>query len=468
MASRPGSVGAFANTVQGFETFRDFVTSTTVTVLIDLPFVILYVAIIALLGGTLALVPIIIIPMIILVGYIVQLPLQKITEDSYKYAAEKQAALIETLGAMETIKSNSAEGILQRKWEQIVGMAARASVKLHLVVNSSINFSILAQEITTILVIILGVHKIAIGELTVGALIACSTLASRALAPMSQVASLLTRYHQSLRSLEAIGKVMELPIERPPGKVALHRPNLKGSIQFREVSFRYPNQKIIALNRFSLTINDGERIGILGRIGSGKTTMTKLMLGLYQPMYGMVLVDGTELQQIDPADLRHNIGYVPQDIVLFYGSIKDNITLGAPYVSEEAILQAAKISGADRFIALHPDGYDWQVGERGSFLSGGQRQAIAVARAVLLSPKILLMDEPTNNMDSMTEEHLKEGLAGYIQGKTLILMTHKPSLLSLVTRLIILDNGRLVADGPKDDILKALTSGGIKVPTPWG
>lgn len=466
MASRPGSTGAFANTVQGFEAFREFITSSTVTVLVDLPFVAIYLTVIAILGGTLALIPLIMVPLVILAGYGLQLPMHKISQDSYKYSAEKQATLIETLSTMETIKSRSAESAVQRRWEQLVGLAGKAGVRLRLIANSSLNFSIFAQELASVLIVIYGVYKISNNEITVGALIACTILVGRGLAPMSQVAAILTRYHQSMQSLEALNKVMEMPTERVEGRVPLHRPDIKGSIQFREVSFRYPNQKLMALNRFSLNIQAGERVGILGRIGSGKTTLAKLILGLYQPTYGLVMVDGTELQQIDPADLRHSIGYVSQDIMLVYGSVRDNITLGSPYVSEETILKAAQISGVDRFVSLNPDGYDWQVGEHGAYLSGGQRQSIAIARAILMDPPILLMDEPTNNMDSMTEEMLRKSFEPYVQGKTLVLMTHKPSLLSLITRLIILDNGRLVADGPRDEVLKALVGGGIKVPSP--
>lgn len=467
MGVRPSSVGAFANTIQGFESFRDFITSSTVAVLIDIPFVFLYIAVIALIGGSMAMIPLVMVPLIFLVGYILQLPLQKITEDSYRYATEKQATLIETLGGMEAIKSEGAESILQRKWEQVVGLSARVAIKLRLVANSSVNFSILAQELASILVVIYGVYKIAAGDLTMGGLIACTILAGRSLAPMSQVAGLLTRYHQSMHSLEALNKVMDLPIERPAGKTPLHRPNLAGAVQFREVTFQYPNQATNALTDLSFTINPGERVAILGRIGSGKTTITKLILGLYHPVSGTTLMDGTELHQIDPADLRHNIGYVPQDIVLFYGSIKNNIVLGAPYVDDALVLRAGKISGVERFVSLHPEGYDWQVGERGMYLSGGQRQSIAIARAILLDPKILLMDEPTNHMDEATETQFKIAMEPYIQGKTLILMTHKPSLLSLVNRLIILEGGHLLIDGPKDQVLKALAEGAVKVPAKW-
>jgi ATP-binding cassette subfamily C protein LapB len=467
MANRPASVGAFSNTVQGFEFFRDFITSSTVTVLIDLPFVFLYIGIIALIGGPLAIIPLVMVPLVLLVGYVLQLPLQKITEDSYQHSAEKQATLIETLGAIEAVKSGGAEGVIQRKWERVVGLAARAAIKLRLVSNSSINFSILAQQLTSVMVIVYGVYEISAGNLTVGGLIACTILAGRGLAPMSQVAGLLTRYHQSLHSLESLNKVMDLPVERPEGRSHLHRPKLEGAVQLRDVTFQYPGQKVDALTNFSIIIKPGEKVGILGRIGSGKTTLAKLIQGFYEPNEGMVLVDGTDLHQIDPADLRRNIGYVSQDIVLFYGSVKENIAFGAPQVDDAEILQAAKIAGVDRFVKLKPEGYDMQVGERGCCLSGGQRQSIAVARAILLNPKILLMDEPTNNMDEMTEKQLKASLKSYVEDKTLILTTHKPSMLGLVDRLVILEGGHIVADGPKEKVMDALAKGEIRVSANW-
>ncbi len=467
MGVRPGSVGAFANSIQGFESFRDFITSSTITVLIDLPFVFLYIAVVAMIGGDLALVPLVAVPIVIIVGYLLQLPIKDIIEDTHKYNNEKQATLIETLMGVETIKSEGAEGAVQSRWEHVVGLAARAGVKIRLIANASINFSILAQEIVSIVVVIMGVYKITQGDLTVGGLIACTILASRGLAPMSQVAALLTRYHQAVHSMQSIGKVMDLPVERSTSSSVIHREQLAGAIQFRQVSFQYPNQTLPALKDFSLDIRAGEHVGILGRIGSGKTTIAKLVLGLYQPTSGSILIDGAEIKQIDPVDLRHHIGYVPQDILLFYGSIKSNIAMGAPYLDDDAIIKAAKIAGVDRFVNQDPEGYARQVGERGMLLSGGQRQSIAIARAFLLDPRILLMDEPTNDMDDMTENQLKTNLMQYIQGKTLLLMTHKPSLLALVDRLIIIENGHLVADGPRDEVIKALSSKGIAVPKTW-
>jgi ATP-binding cassette subfamily C protein LapB len=258
---------------------------------------------------------------------------------------------------------------------------------------------------------------------------------------------------------------MALPVERPASSRFLHRAEFRGEIQFRDVTFTYPGQKVPALDQVSFAIKPGERVGLIGRIGSGKTTVEKLVLGLYQPDQGAVLLDGTDLRQIDPADLRRNVGCVLQDVYLFHGTIRDNITLGAPFADDQAVLRAARLSGVEDFAARDPQGFDRLVGERGEGLSGGQRQAIAVARALLLDPPILLLDEPTSAMDNGAENRLKQRLAQVIAGRTLVLVTHRASLLSLVNRLVVLDGGRVVADGPKDDVLKALAAGQIRAQT---
>ncbi|TAL62064.1 MAG: ATP-binding cassette domain-containing protein [Legionella sp.] len=298
--------------------------------------------------------------------------------------------------------------------------------------------------------------------LTTGGLVACAMLASRAIAPMGQIAGLLTRYHQAVSALKSLEMVMELPVESPPHKAHLHQQKLLGNIEFRNVDFVYPQQLLPALHKVSFKINQGDKVAIIGRIGSGKSTIAKIILNLYQPSAGTVLIDGKEYSQIDTNVLRRQIGYVPQDIALFYGSVKDNISFGAPHVDNQTILQAAELSGLDKFISRHPQGYDLQVGERGYNLSGGQRQSIAISRALLLDPPIILMDEPTNSMDDATENVLKANLTPYLKSKTFVLVTHKISLLSLVDKLIVMDNGFVVAAGPKDKVLQALAEGQVK------
>lgn len=459
MEARPESVGNFANNMQQFESFRDFVTSTTITTLIDLPFVLFFVIIIYVIGGYVVIVPLLSIPLVILAGLMIQKPLNKSVKESYRYAGQKHAMLIESLAGVETIKGLSAESSLQRKWEHTVGMAAKIGTKVRGLSLTAISFSTFIQQAAGVFVVILGVFKISNGEMTMGALIACTILTGRALAPLAQVAGLLTRYHQSMAALQSLDNVMKMPTDRLRGRTPLHRPMLNGDIEFRDVSFKYPRQAIPALSSITFHISPGEKVGIIGRIGSGKTTIEKLILGLYQAQDGTVLMDGTEISQLDPASMRRNIGYVPQDLILFYGTVKENITFGAPFADDMAVLRAAKIAGVTDFVARHPQGFDMPVGERGEKLSGGQRQAIAIARALILDPPILVLDEPTNMMDNRTEEMFKNQLLETSKNKTLILVTHKGSLLSLVDRLILMDGGRIIADGPRDLVLKALAEG---------
>ena len=462
MDFRPNSVGSLANTVHSFEFFREFITSATVSLLVDIPFAFLFIAVIAMLGGSIALVPLIMIPVMLLVSFLVQIPLSNLVQRSHQYTAEKQAVLIESLAGVETIKGMRAEGLMQRKWETLIKSLAKLGVKLRALANLSTNFSIYAQHMTVVGVVIVGVYKISAGDLTVGALIACVILAGRTLSPISQVAVLMTRYKQSRTSLGSLDDIMKMPVERPYDKVFLHRPKLKGSIEFKNVDFSYPNQAIPALNKVSFSIKPGERIGVIGRTGSGKSTVEKLMLKLYQASSGTILVDNTEIQQLDPAELRHYIGYIPQDVVLFRGTIRDNIVIGAPYVDDTVVMRAARLSGVDTFVSQHPEGFDRQIYERGQNLSGGQRQAIAIARALLSDPPILIFDEPFNSIDDTTIAYFFKHLNEYLINKTLILVTHKASLLGLVNRLIVIEGGRIVIDGPKQEVLEKLSSGKTK------
>lgn len=462
MAARPGSAGAFANNLREFETLRDFFTSATLVAVIDLPFIVLFVAIVWLIGGPIAIVPAIAIPIVIVAGLLVQLPLKRVTRQTFKEAAQKHGLLVESINGLETIKSVGAEGQIQRRWEQFVGATATSTTKARFYASFGVNIAALAQNLTTVGIVILGVHLIGEGLLTVGALVACTIITGRAMAPLAQVAGILTRYHQARAAFRALTTVMEMPIERPATTRFLHRPTFEGHIAFKEVSFAYPNEKIQALDNVSFRISAGERVGVIGRVGSGKTTIEKLLLGFFEPDSGTVLIDGVDLRQIDPSDLRRNIGTVLQDIVLFDGTLRDNITLGSAYADDDMVLNAARLAGVESFAHRHPLGFDAQVGERGSHLSGGQRQAVALARAFLLNPPIFLLDEPTSAMDNSAENRLKQQLGGILTEKTLVLVTHRTSLLSLVDRLIVMDGGKVVADGPKDDVFSALASGQVR------
>jgi len=463
MESRPASVGAFANNIHEFESFRDFLTSATIATLVDLPFLFIFLAVIYMVGGNIAFIPLTVLPIAILTGVLLQSPLKKAVTELSQFASQKGSTLIESLTNLDSIKVNGAESQLQHKWEQNIGQIARLSLKTRLLSSVAVNLTAFLQQMTSVAVVVFGVYKISEGDLTMGGLIACTLLTGRALAPVGQVASLLTRYHQSKTSLASLNNMMSLPIEREVDRKFLHRPNFKGSIEFKNISFSFPDQQIKALDNISFNIQAGERVGIIGRLGSGKSSIEKLMMGLYEAQEGSVLIDGTDLRQIDPSDIRRQIGYVPQVISLMFGSVKDNITLGARFAEDTAVLRAAEITGVTNFVNKHPAGFDLPVGERGSALSGGQRQSVAVSRALLLSPPIFIMDEPSNSMDNSTEEAFKQKFLEQLDSQTLILVTHRASLLTMVDRLIVMDHGKIVADGPKATVLAALKQGQIKV-----
>jgi len=465
MASRSNSVGSFANSMQEFEAFRDFFTSTTLTTLIDLPFAFLFIFVIWTIGGELAYIPLAAIPLGIIVGLLIQIPLSSTIQNLFRHSGQRSAHLIESLTGLETIKSIGAETPMQRKWEQTIGFIARYGQRARILSSSAVNFTAFLQQMATVSIVVFGVYKITEGEITMGALIASTILTGRALAPLGQVAGIMTRYHQSKAALSSLNSLMNLPVERPSGREFLQRGEFKGGIEFKGVTFRYPEQPLDALSNISFSIKPGEKVAFIGRIGSGKSSIAKLMLGLYDPSEGSVLLDGTDLRQLDPVDLRRNIGYAPQDVVLFFGSIRDNIAMGAPFAGDAEIIKAAEIAGVTEFVNRHPAGFDMLVGERGEGLSGGQRQSVAVARALLLEPPLFLFDEPTNAMDNSSEELFKSKLTKLLedQNKTMVLVTHKASLLSLVDRIIVMDQGKLVADGSREQILTALKKGHIKV-----
>jgi ATP-binding cassette subfamily C protein LapB len=469
MSAGPQSAGAFASNIQSYETLRDFFTSATLSAVIDLPFVLVFLVIIFIIAGPVAIVPAILVPAVILVSIAVQAPMQKAVERSYREMAQKHAMLVETINGLDTIKTASAEGQMQRDWDGYVAASSSSAAESRFWSTIAINFVVMASNLAFVGVLMVGCYEIFTHDpsspypaLTTGAMVAASMLTSRAMAPLGQIAGLIVRFHQSWTSLKGLNRLMDLPVERPEGKVFLRRPRIDGGIEFRNVMFKYPNAQTPALDGVSFRIAPGERVGIVGRIGSGKTTIERLVLGLFEPTDGAVLVDGTDIRQLDPTDLRQSIGCVLQDPHLFFGSVKDNITLGAPYVDEESFLRAATLAGVDQFVRQHPLGYDMPTGENGRYLSGGQRQSVAVARALLLNPPVLVLDEPTSSMDNSTENTFKQRLGEIVPGKTLLLVTHRNSMLSLVDRLIVLDRGKVVADGPKAGVLDALMKGRIR------
>ena len=461
MEQRPASAGSFASNLRAFESVRDFIGSATVVAFIDLPFALIFMLVIGWISPTM-LIPLGVGAVIMLVyALAVQGQMHELAEITYRAGAQRNAILIEGLVGFETTKALAAEAPIQRKWEKSAALLARIGAQLRLLSLTASNTSAFVQQLINLAILIIGVYLISERELTMGGLIACTMLASRAMAPVGQVAGLLVQYHTADTALTSLDEMMQREVERPEGTTFISRGHLKGAIDFRDVSFSYPGQAAPCLRNLTFSIKPGEKVAILGRIGSGKTTLEKLILGLYRPSEGAVLVDGIDLRQLDPAELRRQIGYVQQDVMLFYGSLRENITLGAPLAQDADIVKAAEIGGILGLVNQHPQGFEMLVGERGESLSGGQRQGVAIARAVINDPTILLLDEPTSSMDYSSEDDIKRRLTEFARGKTMILVSHRTSLLDLVDRLIVMDGGRIVADGPKDQVVTALRQGRI-------
>ena len=460
--ARPASAGAFANNLREFDGIRDFFASLTLTALVDVPFALLFLLVVWFVAGPLVLVPLTVIPILLVYGLFMQPRLRRASEQGMRAAAQKNATLVEALVEAETVRALGVEGRLQGQLERSVAESARWSAEARQWALSAANLATFLQQMVSVGVVVFGVYLISDGLLSMGGLIAAVMLSGRAVVPLAQIAGLLTRFFQASTALQTLNEVMKMPVERPEGKVFVTRPVLQGNIEFDHVSFMYPGQELPALQDASFRIESGERVAIIGRVGSGKTTVNRLIAGLYQAQKGAVRIDGVDIRQLDPGDLRHNIAYVSQDNQLLFGSIRDNLTMGIAHVDDDRIVRAAELSGVAAFVNRHPLGFEMPVGEHGGMLSGGQRQAVALARVLVQDAPVLLLDEPTGAMDNSSEEHIKRELSGVVQGKTLILITHRASLLELVERVIVVDAGKVVADGPKAQVLDALRAGRIK------
>ncbi|MFS2127892.1 type I secretion system permease/ATPase, partial [Pseudomonas sp. Pseusp97] len=461
LKAKPETVGGFAQSIHDFQGLREFLTALTLTSLIDLPFSLLMILVIGLLGGWLVAVPLLAFPITIVFALIIQSRLRDTVQKSLTLGAERQALLIETLGGLETLKACGAESERQYRWESTHGALARLDNHARFLSALATNGTLFLQQFAGLAMICAGVYSILDGNLSVGALVASYMLNSRVLAPLGQIAGLITRYQQARLTMKSTDALMELPQERQARQRPLERTQLHGALEVRQLSFSYPEQTTPALNHVSLRLAPGEKIGIIGKSGSGKSTFGRLLMGFYHPDEGQILLDGLDLRQLDVADLRQQIGYVAHDLPLLAGSLRDNLTLGARYVSDARMLEVAELTGVSELARQHPAGFDRPVGERGQLLSGGQRQAVLMARAMLLDPPILLLDEPTSAMDNSSEEILRKRLHEACRDKTLLLVTHRTSMLSLVDRLLVLDSGRIVADGPKDAVIEALRKGHV-------
>jgi ATP-binding cassette subfamily C protein LapB len=465
MSQRPASVGILANQLRDFDSVRDFFTSGSVVSATDLLFAILFVIVLYVVAGPLAWIPLVMLPIMIIVGLLLQRPLDRAMRRLQAESAARHGVLVESLSGVETVRATGAESRMQTAWERSVAATARSGEEVHFWASLALTSANTAQQLTSLLLVIIGVFLILDGKLSMGALVAANMLSGRVLAPIAGIAAVITRGTQTITALKAIDRIMSLERERAPDRSYVKRRIEEGRITFDRVSFAYPNAPQAALENVSFQIAPGERVGIIGRVGSGKTTVGRLLLGFYEPKDGRILIDGVDSRQYDPADLRTAIGFALQDTDLFFGKLRDNIALGKSDASDQEIIEAARLAGVETFIANHPLGYEMPIAEGGRSLSGGQKQAIGLARVLIRKPRVLFLDEPTAHFDVRSEAEFLDRLKGLAAAKmTIVIATHRLSVLTLLDRLLLFDRGRLIADGPRDQVLAIVQ--GAKRPQP--
>lgn len=453
---KKGSTGSLTGLMRELEALRDFFASATLTAVVDVPFILITLFVVWMIGGMVVIVPLVMVPVVIVVAWLTQPALQRLTNQSMGEGLVKQSVLVETIGGIETVKAVGAGPLLSGRWNRAVVQHSDVSMRQRLVATIGITTATSAGMISYAGVVIVGVNMIAENTLSMGGLIACSILAGRAVAPLAQISQLLSRITATRTAYRQLNELMELPPEGPSGE-PLHLARVDGRVEFRNVSFRYPGAPEKALDGVNFAVAPGEHIALLGRVGSGKSTIARLLLGLYEPEDGLVMVDGTDIRQLDPQTLRQHMGAALQESVLLTGSVRENIVLGRAHVDDEEMMRSTELSGTHQFMGQIANGYDLRLADRGEGLSGGQRQSIALARALAGRPRIVIFDEPSSAMDAQTEMALIQRLQQELKGRTLILITHRPPLLQLVERILLIDRGRVIADGPRDEVLKQIT-----------
>ncbi len=462
LADRPASAGSYANNLREFESVREFMTSASLLTIVDLPFLLLFILVIFIVGGPLALVPLTIIPIVLIVGFLVQRPLSKYINESMKESSQRSGLVVEALEGIETLKTNNATSWAQQRWDEYTAKTSASSIKVKDTSNFMVNFAVVMQQLNTVGLVVAGTYLIhaenPADRITMGALIASVILSGRALAPLAQVAGLATRFQQAKLALSGVNAIVERPVERVPERSYVTLDNVQGTIGFENVSFQYQEEGAMAVTGLNITIRPGEKVGVLGRIGSGKSTMLKLASGLYDGAGGNVTLDGVDMRQIDPSFLRSKVLLLSQSPRLFLGTLRENMDLARTdgYSTDQELLTALKRFGLDRIIRNHPRGLDMPLGEDGLGLSGGQKQIIALARMTLREPKVVLLDEPTTGLDQATERMALNAVAQWTKDKTLLVVTHRPQVLQIVNRIIVMDNGKVVMDGPRDLVLQKL------------
>ncbi len=460
LTSITGSVGALASQMKEFDAIKQFFTASTLVACIDLPFALLFLWIIFYIGGEVALVPLIAMLFLLIYGFIMHFPLSGLAKALNSAAAEKNSVAVETLTTLETVKAFNAQQRQTALWEDALGCLVKNTRQSRKYADSIGIVSAFVIQLSTVLVVIVGVYQMTEQHLSLGALIACVLLSSRSLAPMVQLASLIAQFYQAKSALISLDEMTSQPLEIEPSRQYLNQDSCQGKIEIRSLSCQLGGQQV--LDKVSFSLAPGEKVALIGKIGAGKSTLLKVLMGFIQPDSGQVLVDNIDLQHLNIAKLRDVMGYVPQEIVLFKGTLKDNIVLKDTHASLNELTDVISLAGLTEFIQHHPMGIDMPIGEQGRGLSGGQKQSVAIARALLHNPAILLFDELSAAMDNQTEQEVIRNIERFGKDRTMLLSTHRSSLLTLVDRIIVMDAGRIVADGPKDKVLDALKRGLIR------
>lgn len=462
LIEKPVSSGSYANNLRDFESVREFMTSAGILAVVDLPFLLLFVFVISIVGGKLAFVPLTIIPLVIIVGIAIQPLLSKHINASMKEGSQRQGLAVEAIDGIETLKANNAASWAQARWEYYTASTAKSSMKVKTISSFMANFTVAMQQLNTVFLVLFGTYLIhsdnPAERITMGAVIASVILSGRALAPLGQIAGLATRFQQARNALKGINAIVERPTERDPNRTYLALDQVHGAMDFNTISFQYNKDSAPALNGFRLSIKPGEKVGIIGRIGSGKSTFLKIASGLLEPTSGSATLDGVDLRQLDPNFLRDQISYFNQDARLFLGTLRENLDISRTdgYSTDQELLVALQRFNLVNLVRSHPRGLDMPLGENGQGLSGGQKQTVALARLTLRHPRVVLLDEPTASLDENTERQALHGLAEWTKDKTLIVVTHRPQVLSLVERIVVVEQGKVVMDGPRDAVIRKL------------
>lgn len=459
LSARPASTGEFTSRLGQYEFVREFFTSNTISVLIDSVFVFVFLAVIYFLTGWIAIIPALAFLLTLIVGLIAQHRIGRRIARAANESAERSALLVESVFTIETVKALRAEAHLLRKWSELTKNSSKTSMDIKQISSGAANTTQYIQQMVSVGIVIAGAYAFTAGEISTGAIIATVMLASRTVAPLSQITMTLARLRQAMLSVKILGQIMQQPEDRPTSTGFVNRDITKGDLAFDAVEFTYPETDNPVLSNISISVKAGERIGIIGKIGSGKTTLGKLLGGLFEASSGRVLIDGIDVRQFHPQEVRKAVSFVDQSADLFTGTLKENLLIAKPDATDEEVIAAAQKAGVDEFASRHPRGFDLPVGERGDRLSGGQKQAVTIARLLMNRPKIVFLDEPSGAMDIASERKLVANLGrAFSSDTTLIISTHRYSLLEMVDRLIVMDNGRVVADGPKDFVLAELTN----------